>query len=533
VVRTDRTMQRDVAGRRRPGVRWSVGPRNAMRWLCAATAAVSVGASLLAAPGTAAAAGVNPADVPLGDTGALSTVTRIVGAQVQWDKGFTGRGVGVAVIDTGVSRVPGLDGAGKVIDGPDLSFERFGPQAHQDGFGHGTHMASIIAGSDLPIGTPRRRCTTCTALSPYSDSTKFEGVAPEARIVNVKVGAADGASDVSQIVAALDWVVQHRNDNGANIRVVNLSYGTRALQPADVDPLSFAAENAWRHGILVVVAAGNDGELDTTDLADPAYNPRVLAVGAAETHATLNPLDDYVPAFSEHGSHERPVDVIAPGTHILGLGVPGSYVDRTVTTGKEGRFQRGSGTSQAAAVVSGLAAIAFQRYPTATPDQVKTLLKANALAIEPVVKVKKKGSTDPRFVGAGLANVTRLEALPRVPAAPAYANGLGSIDRSRGEDRLVDDTGYVLAGEIDVYGRPWNAVERTTASRRATAWAGGSWNGWAWTGTGWSATGWGDTGIDWSADRWAGNRWTGKRWTGNRWTGNRWTNGQWSSGTWA
>ena len=107
-------------------------------------------------------------------------------------------------------------------------------------------------------------------------------MAPDARIVNMKVATADGGADCRQVIAAIDWVVQHRKDSGMNIRVINLSYGTHSSQPYTVDPLAYAVENAWRKGIVVVVAAGNDG-LDAPSLLMPAADPHILAVGAATT----------------------------------------------------------------------------------------------------------------------------------------------------------------------------------------------------------------------------------------------------------
>ena len=99
----------------------------------------------------------------------------------------------------------------------------------------------------------------------------------------VKVATADGGVDVSQVIAAIDWVVQHAHDNGLNIRVINLSYGTNSTQAYGVDPLAYAAEQAWKHGIVVVAAAGNTGYQrgnGAPGLADPAYDPYVIAAGA-------------------------------------------------------------------------------------------------------------------------------------------------------------------------------------------------------------------------------------------------------------
>ena len=137
------------------------------------------------------------------------------------------------MIDTGVTRVTGLAGVGQVLDGPDLSFDSQNQAlARSDSYGHGTFMAGLIAGRDP--GT-----TTLT------DPTKFVGIAPDARIVNLKVGATDGACDVSQVIAAIDWVVAHAHDPGLNIRVLNLSYGSTAQQAYTLDPLAQAAEQAW------------------------------------------------------------------------------------------------------------------------------------------------------------------------------------------------------------------------------------------------------------------------------------------------
>ena len=143
----------------------------------------------------------------------------------------------MALIDTGVAPVPGLT-SGNVVNGPDLSFDSQQPgMAHLDAFGHGTHMASIIAGRDA-AGTP----------SSYLDPARFTGIAPDATLVNVKVGASNGAVDVTQVIAAIDWVVEHRKDPGLNIRVINLSYGTDSVQSSTVDPLAFAVENAVEEG---------------------------------------------------------------------------------------------------------------------------------------------------------------------------------------------------------------------------------------------------------------------------------------------
>ena len=201
--------------------------------------------------------------------------------------------------------VPGLDADGAVIVGPDLSFDSQGGDmpAGIDAYGHGTHMASLIAGR----GTGQT-----------------QGIAPGARILDMKVGASNGAVDVSQVIAAVNWVDQHRNDPGMDVRVINLSYGTDGVQPYQVDPLAHAVETAWRHGIVVVVAAGNSGGA----LTNPAIDPYVLTVGAADMGTSVtSPVDDKTAAFSSVGTAERRVDLLAPGVSLIGARVPGSAAD--------------------------------------------------------------------------------------------------------------------------------------------------------------------------------------------------------------
>jgi subtilisin family serine protease len=155
-------------------------------------------ATLIAAGLAATFAGIVPAGAAASPLPDLASLEQVVGAPAAWQNGANGTGVDVAVLDTGVTPVPGLDGTGKLLFGPDLSFDSQDPTAaYVDNFGHGTAIASIIAGND---GT----------------SSGFKGVAPNARIVSVKVGSRTGAVDVSQIIAGIDWVVQHAHDPGTS-----------------------------------------------------------------------------------------------------------------------------------------------------------------------------------------------------------------------------------------------------------------------------------------------------------------------------
>jgi len=470
---------------------------------------------------------------PATDVGSLAQITQLTGAQAAWAAGDTGAGVDVALIDTGVTPVPGL--AGKVLNGPDLSFDSpSGAMTSLDAYGHGTFMASLIAGRDANAHASAAGCATCLNASGYSDTTTFVGVAPDARILNVKVGAADGATDVSQVIAAIDWVVQHAHDPGVNIRVLNLSFGTQSAQGYGVDPLAYAAEQAWRHGIAVVAAAGNDGT-SALRLADPAYDPTIIAVGADD------PATATVPSFAQHGTLLREVDVVAPAVHVLGLRVPGSFIDTLATnTGQVGRFQRGSGTSEATAVVSGLVALLAQKYPAATPDQLKALIDATAT---PVTKVSGTGPLaeliNDHYAGNGLINLKAALAAttPSTSSAAQTANpatGTGTLEASRG-GVYVQDGGVNLTGETDIFGHTFNpttmaALEATASSWSAGTWNGSRWSGDTWTGSRWSTLTW--TGTDWAGSRWSGSRWSTMTWDGSRWSGAGWTGSRWTGTTW-
>ena len=451
------------------------------------------------------------------DPYSLFNVTDYVGAQAWWQAGWTGAGVDVALIDSGVSPVQGLDGSNKLVYGPDLSLESQASNLrHLDTFGHGTAMAGLIAGNDAAAGA--------SGINP----TVYRGIAPDARIVSIKVATADGGTDVSQVIAAIDWVVQHRTDNGLNIRVLNLSYGTNSTQPYQVDPLAYAAEQAWKHGIVVVAAAGNSGYQrgrGAPGLASPAYDPYLIAVGAS-TRETLAG-DDYVASYSASGpgcGTCRNPSLVAPGSHLQLLRTPGSFVDQSLASGQIfGRYFRGSGTSEAAAIVSGAAALVLQRYPGLTPDQVKKFLQADT---------KKIHGTDERAQGKGRIELEGL--LPRTPVMAIQwlepATGIGSLETSRGDDHLTLDN-IVLTGERDIFGHAWNAPEMTALEAAAAAWSGGTYNGNAWTGEGWTGSSW--SGSSWSGSSWSGSSWSGSSWSGSSWSGSSWSGSSWSGSSWS
>ena len=457
---------------------------------------------------------------PTADVNSMFSTTAYTGVKAWWDAGFTGAGVDVAVIDTGVDPVEGLSTPGKIIYGPDLSLESQAPNLHNlDANGHGTFMAGIIAG----------RGSGANPDSYSSDTTDFLGVAPEARIVSLKVGAADGSADVSQVIAAIDWVVQHRNDNGLNIRVLNLSFGTDSTQPYAVDPLAFAVEQAWKAGIFVVAATGNEGYVfKTGTLTDPAYDPKIFAVGATDSMASMTTSDDTVAPFSSTGSNSRSVDVVAPGSHIVSVRVPGSFIDQAYgSTGYvSDTLFRGSGTSEAAAFTSGEAALAIQQRPSISPSQLKKLFLSNTRSLNGFSSSEQ---------GQGEVDMSSMlvAATPNAPkqwSTISWSTGLGSLELSRGSQHLVDG-GVSLVGEIDIFGHGFDAAAMASAEAARTSWSGGVWNGNTWSGSTWSGNTW--SGNTWSGNTWSGNTWSGNTWSGNMWSGDTWSGNTWSGSSWS
>jgi serine protease AprX len=446
--------------------------------------------------------------------GSLYTIAnQVTGASTMWDAGYTGKGVDVAVIDSGVVPVDGFKTPGKVVYGPDLSLEANGPAKNLDTFGHGTHMAGIIAGRDSAAGA-----------SVSGDSSNFVGMAPDSRIVSIKIADAKGQTDVSQAIAAIDWVVQNRNKNGLNIRVLNMSFGTDGVQDYLLDPLAYAAEQAWHKGIVVVVAVGNEG-FGTAKVNNPAYDPYLIAVGSNNANGTATTADDVVSSFSNDGDGTRNPDLVAPGEKVVSLRSPGSYLDATYPAARIGeRFFRGSGTSQSTAVVSGAAALLISQRPELTPDQVKALLTRTA---EPI-----PGATAAQQ-GAGLVDL----ATAKDTATPADAKqtfavstGVGSLEAARGSVHVTVG-GREIRGEVDVRGKAFDVRKWATGLRNGGNWNGMSWSGMSWSGMSWSGMSW--SGMSWSGMSWSGMSWSGMSWSGMSWSGMSWSGMSWSGMSWS
>ena len=406
--------------------------------------------------------------------------------------GGTGSGVTVAVLDTGITPVPDL--AGRVIAGVDLSGE--GDALH-DSYGHGTVMAGLIAGNGS------------------ASDGRYTGIAPAARVVSVKVAGRSGATDVSQILAGLQWIGSYAAQD--NIRVVSLAWGNPSHQPTRVDPLDFAVERLWSMGVTVVVAAGNQGPGAGT-ITKPGDDPVVITVGAYNDAGTATRYDDSSLDFSSRGPTFEGVskpDLVAPGRTLVAVSSPGSVVEQDNPDALiDGGYIRGSGTSQATAVTAGNIALLLAARPHLTPDRVKYLLTTSARPLYGVARAVQGGGE------LNLARALRTSSAG-APVQTLGATGIGgTLEASRGGHHVsVICPGATEAtevvGEIDV---------------RCGAFSADQWTADQWTADQWTADQW--TADQWTADQWTADQWTADQWTADQWTADQWTADQWTASSW-
>jgi serine protease AprX len=259
--------------------------------------------------------------------------------------GFTGKDITVAVIDTGIYPHPDLIyPESRIIAWQDLINERTYPY---DDNGHGTHVSGIIAGNG------------------FASRQKYKGMAPEAKLIGIKALNQKGEGNTSDIISALEWCIN--NQKTYEIRAINLSLGSTAQDSSREDPLCRAVSAAWSSGIVVCIAAGNDGP-DAKTINTPGINPSAITVGNLDDKGTEDLTDDSISDSSSRGptiDNEIKPDLLAPGTNITSLRNGGGY--RSLT-----------GTSMATPMVTGSVAQLLQKSPNMRPDQIKMALKRNA-----------------------------------------------------------------------------------------------------------------------------------------------------------
>jgi len=423
------------------------------------------------------------------DSGVASAAyTDVTRASKAWSIGDTGTGVSVAVIDTGVNMTGDL--AGQVVHAEDFTTE----QNNQDSYGHGTFVAGLIAGNGA------------------GSSGAVKGVAPGAKIVSLKIAGANGLTDVTRVLEALEWVVAFKDVY--RIRVVNLSLGFPSHQSYLVDPLDFAVERVWNAGVVVVAAAGN-GNNAPGSITAPGNDPFVITAGSSNDKTTVTLDDDQLAGFSSVGhlsdGLSKP-DVLAPGQSVVSSRSPGSWIDTTYPSSEIGsRYARGSGTSFSTAITAGAAALVLQRWPLLTPDQVKYRLVSTARAIGGT------NSTRARAIDAYGA-ATSVSLLP-ANLGVVLGSGGGSLQATRGVLCVRAPDGTCMS-DVDV-----DALLNFDESQYfSNIWAGSLWLGTQWLGSLRPST--------LTGSQWAGSQWAGSQWAGSQWAGSQWASAPWAGGTW-
>lgn len=402
--------------------------------------------------------------------------------------GYVGTDIGIAVLDTGVSdhgdlgdnilQYSFLNGAYPVPTIVNGAIVTLNDSPREDLFGHGTHVAGVIAGSGV------------------ESADSYKGASTSAKVLSLQVLNSDGGGSMSDVMAALDWLLTY--GDYFDIRVVNLSLGKGISESNQTDPLIVAVENLWDAGIVVVVAAGNNGHSGTMTVTSPGNSRKVITVGSATDNGTgANFSDDYVSSFSSTGptvgDYVLKPDVLAPGNRVvaaipadstLALALPGR-IQACVTTNCSSQYLEMSGTSMATPMVSAAAALMLDKDPSLTPATVKARLMRSA----------KKIKADPSTAGAGLIDVNAAlndtgtvsgEALSPLMVFDEASSGVLVEDTAELWGDAVWGAGYLFSG-----GFTWASGATFTDGDGVQA------NGYMWTDGGIDAHGygWTDGGI--------------------------------------
>jgi serine protease AprX len=429
-----------------------------------------------------------PSDAFLQETGA----TRLASA------GDAGKGVTVAVMDTGIDNLP--DFSGRLIGGVDLTG---GGNPYQDGYGHGTFVAGLIAGDGASSGG------------------RYSGEAPGANLMSIKVAGADGLTNLGALILGLQWAADNQSRYG--IKILNLSLGFKSALSTLINPLDQAVEAVWHAGIAVVVSAGNTGPFNGSILS-PGDDPLVITVGALDDMASASITAAEMNDFSAVGPTSpdgwvKP-DLVTSGRSVVSLAAPGSTIYSDYPSARIGSANFvGSGTSFSAAITSGAAALVLADHPGLTPDQ----LKARLL-----------GTTSPGPVGNPF--VDGHGALNAYAAATARAmdfrqSAAGLRPTPAGATVSLSPAGPVDSWNVNL----WAGLSWTPAPPDGQTWNGWSWDGLDWDGSAWLGrawNGWAWDGAAWNGSAWSGSAWDGRAWNGSAWDGSAWDSSAWDSSAW-
>ena len=386
----------------------------------------------------------------------MAITNKVTGASAMWQgspgllgllttPGYNGSGIGVAVVDSGISPHSALDS--RVIARVNLvSWET---TSNGDPYGHGTHVAGIIGGS--------------TTAAKYVTPAFAGGSAPGVSLIDVRVLGSTGVGYTSDVIAGIDWAVANRAKYG--IRVINLSLGHAVTEPAGIDPLCQAVARAVQAGVVVIASAGNygvtsKGEPVLGGITSPGNSPFAITVGAIDTAGTVTPSDDTVAAYSSKGPTRYDLavkpDVVAPGTRIVSLEAQGSYLSKNypswhIAGSGKNAYMRLTGTSMSTAVVSGGVALLLDANPFLTPGQVKISLQMGATFM-PQAGLVASGAGSVNFQQSQKIAATGLVSslLTTVDNLLGTSSGASFRDTGTMIERIYGNTGVRLLGLIDL-----------------------------------------------------------------------------------
>jgi serine protease AprX len=385
----------------------------------------------------------------------------------------------IAIVDSGVDATRAADFGARVVAQTEFVQPGATNSSGTDGFGHGTFVASIAAG----------------------EAAGYLGAAPGANIVSLDVLDDTGAGVVSDVLAAADWIYEHRAEY--DIRVANFSLLAGAEASFMYDPVDRAVEKLWLSGVVVVTAAGNyasNGEPSGVVYA-PANDPFVITVGAADVNATVGTDDDFNAPWSAYGY--TPDGFLKPE-----LGAPGRYMNGAVPTGAtmysqhpEREVEPGylwmSGTSFAAPVVAGAAADLLALHPSWTPDDVKGALMLTA--------AQTGGDTGTYALGVG----------------EVQAGDAGTVGEPPNPNAALEQ---FVAGDSN--GIPtFDAASWSSAAQANASWSSASWSSASWSSASWSS-------ASWSSASWSSASWSSASWSSGQTSGGAVPDASWSSLSW-
>jgi serine protease AprX len=458
-----------------------------------------------------------------------------IDADDAWNEGVFGTGVGVAIVDTGISPTTNPDftmsGQTRVI----ASFASNSlATSTNDGYGHGTHIAGIV-GSDGDLGGGR-----------------YVGIAPRSKLVNVKIADDVGGSSLGDLIAGLQWV--YSNKSTYNIRVLNLSLHSSIPESYKTSPLDAAVEFLWKNGVFVVVASGNTGAVPGAVNYPPANDPFVMTIGAFDDRGTNGTGDDIVASFTSRGVTQdgftKP-EMYTPGVNIVSdtdtssiLYAMGFAQGKVVTPGP---YLKMSGTSMAAGVMSGVAALDFEKHPNWTPGQMKCTMLAKARTLNgpnPTIKVPRaretyKQNTPSCNSDYGLTPSRGLAAPFVVPFVGAVAYVLSQPDPYAAaaeiglditEANLVTTSPNDPTVALSIETVDWSVIKWDVIKWDLIKWDLIKWDSIKWDSIKWDLIKWDS--IKWDLIKWDSIKWDLIKWDLIKWDLIKWDSIKWDSIKW-